>query len=119
MHRLIIISLGCFSTHHWVHCLDRLATSEDQPVGVEIASLGLLYAETMGCLPFAGPPQDIALDFINEKYQGIFNFSIKYIAHAGLKTCASLADNAADMVAQWYYRDRDRTRVPVLLFPGL
>ena len=111
----------------WFHSILQLlkfciciAGNKTGPINVEIASFGLSYGETMGCLPFSGPAQDIALEVVNREYRDVFNFSITYVYDPRIKTCAALQDNAADLVARWYFRDRRTDSVTgALIDPGL
>ncbi|OWA51161.1 hypothetical protein BV898_15655 [Hypsibius exemplaris] len=87
-------------------------------INVEIASLGHIYPDNGGCLPYAGPSQDIALQMIQEKYQGTFNFSMRYVFDRKIKSCNELADNVVDLASNWWFKTRNRNSIPALIFPA-
>ncbi|OWA51153.1 hypothetical protein BV898_15647 [Hypsibius exemplaris] len=94
------------------------AANRHPVVNVEIASLGHIYPDNGGCLPYAGPSQDIALQMIQEKYQGTFNFSMRYVFDRKIKSCNELADNAVDLASNWWFKTRNRNSIPALIFPA-
>ncbi|OQV13357.1 putative Atrial natriuretic peptide receptor 1 [Hypsibius exemplaris] len=87
------------------------------PFAFQIASIGHIYPDNTGCLPYVGPPQDIALELINRQYDGVFNFTLSYNFDRNLRSCAEVADHAVDLLSRWYYRARSNRIVPALVFP--
>ncbi|OWA53488.1 hypothetical protein BV898_17915 [Hypsibius exemplaris] len=88
------------------------------PIQVEIGSVGNIYPDNMSCLPYGGPPQDMALEYINRRYQGFFNFTLTYIYEKSITSCVVLADNAAYLAAQWIYNRPSDDSILALIFPG-
>ncbi|OWA51154.1 hypothetical protein BV898_15648 [Hypsibius exemplaris] len=87
-------------------------------IRVEIASVGHIYPDSLGCLPYVGPPQDIALDMIQRKYEGVFNFSLQYIFDRRIKSCNELGDNAVNLLAPWLFKPRNAKIVRALISPS-
>ncbi|OWA53490.1 hypothetical protein BV898_17917 [Hypsibius exemplaris] len=90
----------------------------DGPIQVEIATIGHIYPESMSCLPYVAPPQDLAKAYVNRRYQGIFNFTITYIFDRTIPSCAALADHAVHLITRWFYGHKDNNTVLALIFAG-
>lgn len=88
-------------------------------INVEIASIGHILPQNAACLPYAGPAQDVALEEINVRYRGVFNFTLTYIYDASFKTCDDVAYNAAYFLSRWIYRDRNFGSIPAVIGPGV
>ena len=75
----------------------------------------------MGALAFNGPAYEAGIETVNRLYAEIFNFTLTYLPGPDIiRDCLSMREVAVDLVAHWYYRERNAVSdVQVILPPGI
>lgn len=90
---------------------------------VEIACPGFMDPHGgNGALAYHVPAYEAAVNDSNSLYKGIFNFSLTLIMGDPRKitTTVAMQDNAADLLAKWYFHDRrdGPDHVSAIITPG-
>ncbi|OQV24194.1 hypothetical protein BV898_02141 [Hypsibius exemplaris] len=86
---------------------------------VEIVTVGNMYPNAPGAIPFVGPAFETAVADLRQKYGAIFEVKHTYLVDRKYANAVELAFGIEVMTASWYY-DRERTpaNLTVLIFGG-
>ena len=86
---------------------------------IQICTTGYVAPTTITALSFMQPVYELAIDDINEGYNGSVKFEANFITESRLSSCVDVLDNAERLAAQWYYsQQRNPNKILVLSPPG-
>ena len=89
-------------------------------VEVEIATFGFMSPRILASLNFIQPPIELAVDDMNDRYNGSIHFSVRFISFDNKPTdCQTYVQDVAFMVSRWYYIERRTGTIPIIVSDGV
>ncbi|OQV20994.1 hypothetical protein BV898_05069 [Hypsibius exemplaris] len=86
---------------------------------VEIITVGHIFPNAPGAIPFIGPGLDTAIEELGRLYGRNFNFTHKYLFDSRYPNAYELATGSDVLVASWYYSPLRRPgNLTVFIFGG-
>ena len=99
-------------------CLPTAVLSNTEPIEVEIVAFG--YTKPVGHVSLAvvGPAYQLAVEELQTKYNGTFNFTLTFVNDQGTANCVSMTQNGDDMLSKWYYGQDRSKKVSAVVVGG-
>ena len=116
MKRQIWIFLVVYRLLEMQHLVADLASSRDK-LCVEIATPGYVGTTNEVSLNCNAPGFDTAVILLQHTYPDV-TFYHRYIVDQNGNSCDGLPDHATDMLAFWFYRQRRKECLPVIITVG-
>jgi hypothetical protein len=93
-----------------------------RPIDVEIVIPTYSGHDSLGSIIHLKPAYTTGLALLREKYP-TFQISNRFLIDPNHNNCYDVADNVQNMLAKWYYTEREisknnRTIIPVIITPG-
>jgi hypothetical protein len=114
-----IVIVGWLSLSRISGAVPHSLSAPDSLITVEVVTLGNIYPNAAGSLPFTGPGFESAVEDLRHIYGNIFNFSHVYLYNYRYLNCAELATGSDEILGKWYYSPvRQPKKMTVFLFAG-
>ena len=84
---------------------------------VDIVAPGMIGLSVLSSVSLPEPAYDLAVENLNRNYPGL-SFNIRYLYDKTILDCVTLQNNVFDIMAKWYYEQRDPRSVTVIVAQG-
>ena len=85
---------------------------------VNIVTIGNIYPNVPGAIPYTGPAIETGIQHIQSTYGEFFHFTHTYLFDRRMSNCVEFATNSDHVAGQWYYSRRDASDLVIFLFAG-
>ena len=96
-----------------------LTTMEGKVLNVEIAAIGYYsHPQNLAALVYSLPAMELAIEEVNAKFNNSLQLTLKPIYNRRHANCPQYLDDVQDMAAKWYYLERQKDVLSVVISPG-
>lgn len=91
---------------------------ESSLLNVNILTVGYFGNRDFVSLTYSAPAMDLAVDDVRQKFNITLNISLTYLQDPEIKDCDTFGERSDYLMSEWYYRQRDKGSLGVVVVPG-